>query len=240
MYKKYLVAFPCYNKNNIDTILECIKNIKLYLPNAKIVIVDSDSYDKTYFNIINNLYSDIDIHDIKNKSYTFGCIWHVYENYKDYEFYYFIHDSVIIKENLEYLSLKDLVIPIYARSGFWLGKNTNIKYPNYGFKRKDEISFILNNYKKYSSEEFQYSIPQYFNLVVGEIMFINRKILDILYKYNYNKMVPLTKHEASGHERSWGIVFEKLGYDIEKHSLCGDLFNLPDYSKFEKMYLSRK
>ena len=66
-------------------ILKCIEQIKKYYPDEDIVVVDSDSDDKSYFDLIRN-----DVLDIieGNHNYEIGAYIKAYEAHPNQEKYY--------------------------------------------------------------------------------------------------------------------------------------------------------
>jgi hypothetical protein len=44
-----MFVIPCKYTNSCPFIIELVKDIRLYHPNDKIVVIDSDSEDKSYF-----------------------------------------------------------------------------------------------------------------------------------------------------------------------------------------------
>jgi hypothetical protein len=93
-----------------DYIRNCIFSIKkFYQDTVDIVIVDSDSTDKSYFDL--KLDNNLIIEDIGNKQYEYGSIIHGYKNYPNYDNYVFLQDSMILDRSIDELSqLNDTVI----------------------------------------------------------------------------------------------------------------------------------
>ena len=98
MQNKRLFVISCYFDGSNEAIFNNTNSILKHYKNPKIVIVDSDSPDKTYFNKIRS--SNIEILDVKNKNYDTGAYWIAFNKFNDFDNYYFLQDSTIIKENL--------------------------------------------------------------------------------------------------------------------------------------------
>ena len=104
MNKDRLFVISCYFDGSNDAIFNCTNSIIDNYENPKILVIDSDSPDKSYFNKLNNL--SIEILDAKNKNYDTGAYWIGFKKYNDYEHYYFLQDSIKIKQNLIMYSYK--------------------------------------------------------------------------------------------------------------------------------------
>jgi len=81
-------------------IKECVDSITQFHPNEKIVIVDSQSEDKSYYDLFSE-YDNIDILDDCNPYRVPGALWETYKKYPNEPYYIFIQDSVILKKSLE-------------------------------------------------------------------------------------------------------------------------------------------
>jgi hypothetical protein len=79
-------------------IYECIKRIKTYHPFDKIVIVDSASEDKSYFE---NIPPDVEIMDVNNTSYGVNAYHRAWYSYRHEDFYYCIYDSLFLNRSLK-------------------------------------------------------------------------------------------------------------------------------------------
>lgn len=81
-------------------IYECVNAIEnSYGNEVEIIIVDSCSTDKSYFEL-KEKYNNVFIEDICNRNYEYGSIMHGFKKYNQYEKYVFIQDSLIIKSKL--------------------------------------------------------------------------------------------------------------------------------------------
>lgn len=81
-------------------ILECINSIKKYHPNEKIIIVDSKSEDKSYFDFFKDD-SQIIIFDEKNEYRQPGSFEIIYTTFPNESYYVMIHDSMILKKSIQ-------------------------------------------------------------------------------------------------------------------------------------------
>ena len=106
MNNKRVFVISCYFDGSNDAIFNSTNSILDLYDNPKIVVVDSDSPDKSYFNKIQS--SNIAILDVKNKNYDTGAYWIAFNKFNDFDNYYFLQDSTIIKENLSSFENNDL------------------------------------------------------------------------------------------------------------------------------------
>lgn len=76
----------------IDILIKTIENIKFFYNEFDIVIIDSDSDDKTVFSLVPD---DCIIEYCKNKNWELGAWRYAFNNYNNYKVYMFIQDSLI-------------------------------------------------------------------------------------------------------------------------------------------------
>jgi hypothetical protein len=196
-----------------STIIDVVDACKVHMPNEKIVVVDSDSEDKSYYELI-------DVFDIieGNSNYEAGAIWKAFEKYPDEDYYLLLQDTTIPTTNL-IKELKDNdVIGFWYTNDWesdmegcreWAIKNikiTNIEYISYGFKS------ILNN-----------------------IFIVKNKVLKELKDKSFNKVLPNDKISSASMERLWGIVFKQMGYKL-KH-LLPHIYDVSKYTLHENPYI---
>jgi hypothetical protein len=75
-----------------DFLIKTIENIKLFYDEFDIVIIDSDSDDKTCFSLVPD---DCIIDYCKNKNWELGAWNYAFNKYNNYLVYMFIQDSLI-------------------------------------------------------------------------------------------------------------------------------------------------
>ena len=75
-----------------DILIETIKNLKIFYDEFDIVIIDSDSDDKTVFDLVPD---DCIIEYCKNKNWELGAWYYAFNKYNYYNVYMFIQDSLI-------------------------------------------------------------------------------------------------------------------------------------------------
>jgi hypothetical protein len=205
---------------NQSRLFELIDSIKKHQPNEKIVVVDSNSEDKSYFEKIKD---DCIIEDISNSNYLEGALWYCYEKYKDENFFYLVQDSMILKKNIESFKENDVTHLSYFPYHY------NYKY---GRQMEEFCSKIL-----YEKTDYKYFIPKY--AIFGSTIYIKRELLDKLKNKGFNKVLPKNKMEMESLERLWAVVLEQEGYNTEEIGLIrNDKFSENEY--FYKFWLDRQ
>ena len=101
-----MFIIPCKYDGTLDGVLqrspirECIQSIVELHPNEKVVVVDSDSGDKSYFQDIQK-YDNVTILDCRNNNRVCGAFYEAYKNFPDKETYILVHDSLIFKKSIQ-------------------------------------------------------------------------------------------------------------------------------------------
>ena len=80
------------SKNPTNVLIETVKGIQLYYPEFDIVIIDSDSTDKTWYQYIPE---GCKIEFIGNKGWELGAWTYAFNKYNTYKVYMFMQDSLI-------------------------------------------------------------------------------------------------------------------------------------------------
>jgi len=177
-----------------------VDGIRKFHKDEKIVVVDSDSNDKSYLDVLKNKY-DVIIEDIANKNWMVGAYWYAYKKYPNEEFYYFMHDSMIVKDNLDYMKKEDLtIIMSFSR---------NIGDYNRWGKRitRDTI--------------YEYKIDG--RGCYGPMFFCKNKVMKKMLDEGIDKILPENKADTWYSERAYGFFLEEQGYDLDKCSMYGDV-----------------
>jgi hypothetical protein len=250
---KHLFILPCYYNSANPVIFNAVKSIRQFHPYSPIVVVDSGSEDKSYFEILRTY--DVIIEDIENVNYDTGAFWYVYKKYKHINFFYFLHDSIEVYDNLFDLLYYDITSIRYFDSGNFIGGQYVLQKKIDGMKKyishklglmkweKDMIGFdnqLQKDWVKNQLTSTKYWIPNYFVALFGPMMCINRSVLDKLEKGGLAKVLPSNKIEQMGMERIFGIALAQEGYNIINQSLQGNhLKGNLNKSRFNKYILNR-
>tara|TARA_R100000008_G_C3587657_1_gene173822 strand:- start:5354 stop:6121 length:768 start_codon:yes stop_codon:yes gene_type:complete len=207
MSKGTFVIICRYNKEKA-LIFNCLKSIRKHHPDHEIFVVDSDSEDKSYFDIVKNEFN-VTVEDIGNKNYTTGAIWHMFNNNKR-DYYYILHDSTEIFGNLDSHTRYDVVPTMIS--------NDNFKWPVYPSKKPDDAEWNEANRSYKWAEEQVTNLTKFkfkesgFRCIGGCQILCNIKVLQELKKFNFDKILPTNKYEEECTERLWGFALDELGY----------------------------
>ena len=92
-----MFVVPCKFDPKRPVIFECIENIQAHHADPDILVIDSDSPDKSYLNWCRR--RGCVVADIANHGYATGAWAYAVRNYPD-DFYYLMFDSVSVQSNL--------------------------------------------------------------------------------------------------------------------------------------------
>jgi len=195
-----MFVIPCKYNPKFPFVIQLVDDIRKYHKNEKIVVVDSDSDDKSYLDILKNDFNVI-IEDVANRNWMVGAYWYVFKKYPNEDFYYFMHDSMRVKDNLDYIKEKDLTIIMdFPR---------NIAYFNSWGDR-------ITNESKY-----EYKLDG--RGCYGPIFFCKNKVMKKMQDMGADKFLPINKQETGYCEGCYGFFLEDQGYDLSECSLYGDV-----------------
>ncbi len=252
MKSKRIFIISCYFDGSNKAVLDCVSSIKKYYLNPKIVVIDSNSPNKTYFNKLKK--DEVIVLNSKNKNYDTGAYWIGFKKFSKYEYFYFLQDSVKFKANLSKFEQNTLNTFRYFLSTNVVGgvsfrktkKNISKKVADifkkdkkihdlYGFNNISEIKWVKKQLKK-----TKFFLPSSWVSVFGPIFMCKKKVMIDLKKKNFHKILPTNKEQQMCMERLFGIAFQQLGYDCTQ-SIQGDNFKKPyKTSNFEKIFFKRK
>lgn len=252
-YENHVFVVACYFDGSNKMIYSCVNSIRYFHPDSEIMIVDSNSPDRSYFEL--SKMEKISIIDCKNKNYDTGAYWIAFNN-SSYDYYYFLQDSIVLKSPLFYTMENRLMILRYFPShkeigGFKMVKGrldallfglTKFYRPNsvksiegFGFNNFDEIEWCQKQLNK-----INIVFPQLFTSVFGPVFFCHRVVMQDLKSINFDSILPENKLQQMCMERLFGIVLTSLNYDVH-NSIQGNHFLCElDYNGIEKYILARK
>ena len=251
MNTKKIFVIACYYDGSNRSIFECVNSIQKYYKSAKIVVIDSNSPDKTYFQRLKE--KKVTVYNAKNKNYDTGAYWFAYKKFKKASFFYFLQDSVIFKKNLSNYEKNDLTTFRYFLSFDQIGgrkmektrKNIQKRIHDL-FKRKvklkdhDIYGFDFEkqiNWCKLKLNKTDYFMPKIWLSVFGPIFMCKRVVMDKLHKKRFHNILPTNKLEQMCMERLFGIAFQQEGYDASQ-SVQGEHFTTPfETPNFKKKIL---
>lgn len=176
-----MFIIPC-KFDSRSPILECIQSIQKFYPNEKIVIVDSCSNDKSYFDYIKPEVFDI----IEgNYNYEIGAYLTAYKKYPNEDKYFCIHDSLIMTGKINDFDLNKLLITVQWFNGFW--------------DDAEQKAFAENMIGKTL-------VNSQFIGCFGSIMICDGVVLNKLQKFIKPHHLPTNKKQSCAFERILGIL----------------------------------
>ena len=194
-----MFVIACRFNSKYPNVINLVDQILHFHPNEKIIVVDSDSEDKSYFQKLKS--KGIIVEDIKNKHRELGAYWHAYKKYPNEEHYFFLHDSMKLKGSLDEYRNQDLTLLNY-------------------FDRKGDI---LDRWSKKVENKTPYKYKKDGLGCYGPIFFCKPSVMEELRKNNVDTVLPNNKIEGWYTERAYGFFFEELGYNLKEVSLYGDV-----------------
>ena len=210
-----MFVIPCKYSNSNNFIEPLINSIKLYMPNEKIAIYDSYSEDLSYL----DKFEGIDIY-CNNKGYVDSAIWNAYNTYKIEQFFYVLHDSMLLNGNVDYLRNNEF---------------TSYMYFNSAWDNQYQI-----NYSKEQINKTQIQWKDSFIGLFGITFFCKREVLDKLNNVGLSNIIPSNKNEMMASERIWGLALEHIGVDITKNTIKGDFSNRFQNAIIDKFFVGRE
>jgi hypothetical protein len=212
---------------------QCVESILKYHPMEKVVIVDSDSSDKSYY----EKYDGDDrviILDGVNQYRHPGSYEVIYERFPNEPYYVIIHDSIIFKKSIQ----KFLKSPNEFYSFMYFRETTQSEEDRH-------ISWYRNifNETKYIPPEPYTTIRAAFGHISVIKNSMMRKMKDggLLAKFKTKD-----KWEDQNCERVLGIWAEQEGYSPEEYNIEGDFLHRygdvmsDNLEYFTKIFLNRQ
>lgn len=228
---KVLAVIPCFNSSEKSYIINCVSKLKKSNPSFDIIIVDSDSQDKSYFEIVRSLGARI--LDVKNKHYDIGALETGINKYPDYDYYILIHDSLLISKSIfKYAQ----TYPVFVFRNFlctakiggfkilnsrwsafeWiLNKFSNSKakrdhVSGYGFDNQEQLKYFRD-----ICNCIGLTIPEYWLGTFGPIFGISKEIALEMKELGIFKNKPTNKNEQMAFERIIGLYLNtKYGHNM--------------------------
>jgi len=221
-----MFVIPCKYSEQNPIIFECVSRIKQYQPEERILIVDSASEDKSYFNCL----EDVEIADINNVNYGTNAFKYALDNYPEEQFFYCIYDSLLLHNSLEHLKLNPLtVIRHFCSPPTGIGWNADGTSLSVWANRQMHVHMGIG-------------LPDTYTGVMGPMLMCDRSVLENLSDLGFFSILPTNKYELCAMERILGCALYHLGCKIEENSLQGemvDFFGQYDNTYVEKVNMAR-
>jgi hypothetical protein len=180
-------------------VFQCIESIQEHHDNPIIIVVDSDSDDKSYLSWCVN--HGCRIGPTNNHLRAFGAHAWAYRHNPDADFFYLTFDSVIINANLDYLQERPVTAIRHwsnAMHGWgWDGAGTPLEV--WGGQQLERMGIPF---------------PDAYTGIMGPVMFAQKETCDELDKIGYWFAQTTTEYEHCAMERVAGISLAHIGYPI--------------------------
>lgn len=187
-----MIVFPCRYDSERPVIFRAVETARAHMPNERILVVDSDSPDKTYLDRVQQMGAIPAC--IANRHYETGALWYAYRKYPDESFFYLLHDSTEILKDLSPLRRH----PVSAFQGLKNWDRTTMAH----WEWADQVMMATD-------------IPQLrsgFWMLMGCMQFVHSSLLRVLAHLRFDLVLPTTKPESQAMERLWGVAYAHLGY----------------------------
>jgi len=197
-----MFIIPCKFKRKFPFVLELVNSIRKFHTNERIVVVDSDSDDKSYFDELRKF--NVDVMDIQNKNWMIGAYWSAFYEFPEEDFYYFLHDSMIVKSNLDIFKQKDLTTMMYF-------DRTIGNFNTWGdrISKESKFKYVFSGYGCY-----------------GPIFFCKNKVMTHMKMMGADNFLPSNKTETGYCEGCYGYFLEEQGFDLKECSLFGNVLEV--------------
>jgi len=188
-----------------------IASIRVFHPNEKILIVDSDSEDTTYLKRLGEI-SNVIADPAENRNYIDGALWYAYNKYPNEEWYCLLQDTITLKHSFdEFINGESLFYSLMWFSEVMTGPR--------------ELEYLDEMYEKHLKN---YRSKRNSTVVGcwGPCFVAKKEILDRLKNNNLDKCVPNDKFGSNVTERLWGMCLEAEGIDIKKNTIDGNFLEI--------------
>ena len=209
-----MFVIPCKYTDK-SPIVECVRSVRRHYPDELIVVVDSDSDDKSYFKSLEEY--NVSIEDISNKNFLEGALWHCFDRYQNEEFIYLIQDSMKIKMNFDYVEDRDFTCIASFPNNCWA--------ENFEGGSAAQKEFCKKSLEKIGYQYLESDIN--WHPVFGISFFISRTLMSALKEKGMDTYLPSNKMEMEASERLWGMVLYQEGIDVAE--AC--IMNTPMHTK---------
>jgi len=157
----------------------------------KICVVDSDSSDFTNYKLVKSAFPEVSMYFVKNKNYEYGAWKYILDEHPDYDVYFCIQDTIIIKSHINLSLVNDTnAYTFHDNSGFFA--HESIKSRGMEFLRHDGINCdsLINTH---------------FTLAQHSIFIVNNKVMNDIFKTL--TIPPIDKDGSCIYERNFGLYF---------------------------------
>ncbi len=218
-----MFIIPCKFDPERPIVFECVERIQKFHPGEKIVVIDSDSNDKTYLKKLQNEFS-IDVIDARNRNYATAGYLIGFSAFDDHDFYYMIHDSLLLSRNISHVEYDDF---------------TTVRHfftPTTGWGW-DESGVPLSEWADVQmGQHMNTPVWNRFTGVLGPMFMAKNNVIKNLIRCGFFNILPQSKYHLCAMERIAGIALEACGYD-PTNSLQGEMVDF--YDEYDETFVEK-
>jgi len=200
--KEPAVLIVILSKSPNAILHQCLDNMfKIQIKdktNYKVCVVDSDSDSMDIYERIKVDFPTVELHFIKNKNYEYGAWKFASEHYPNYDIYFCIQDSVIIKKEVP-LSIVD-------------DKNAYIWFHKSGYHLNQSVKAVGKFNMNRAGIKYNNIINSHFTIAQHNSFIVNKNIMKDIFKTLISS--PTNKRGSRSYERVFGIYFIKKNIKI--------------------------
>jgi hypothetical protein len=195
--KKVIITYSCYNPP--VCLVESIQSVyNLQITNEyyyKIICIDNGSNILTSYDIIKKKFPYVEIIYANNKNYEWGAYKYTLNNFPNYDIYFCLQDTIIIKKQIDLTLIKNnCTYTHFHLSGF---------HSHLSIKKNNNYNRLMKNINLNVDD----IIDSYFNLARNNIYIITKSDLHDLFETFTNP--PIEKIDTNIYERLIGMYFIK-------------------------------
>lgn len=193
-----MIVLACHHRAVDDFVVPCVRSLRHWMPEERVVVVDSASPDRSYMPVVRELGAEVA--EIENRHYETGAWWYAYFHFPEEAFFYFLHDSVLVTASLHAYRERPFTAVGYMDT--WSGCDQ---------RHIDRVHVLM--------QRTAYVVPPKFPALFGSMFFCARAVLTPMVGRGLPTVLPVDKFEAECLERVWGIALQAEGHDVLANSL---------------------
>lgn len=160
--------------------------------NYKICVIDSDSEDFTNYEKIKQDFPNVELCFVKNKNYEYGAWKYGYSTFPNYDIYFCIQDTIIIKSKIPLHAVNDNYSYSFDKY--------NTGYFHAPYLKEEGIEFMEDSGLDYKGE-----IEQWFPLAQHSCFIVSNSVIKDIFLTL--KRAPTNKAGSMIYERNFGLYF---------------------------------
>lgn len=203
-----MFCLSCYY-TSASPIVKCVDSILKHHPNETVVIVDSHSPDKSYFDSFKDNENVVILDDVNDNRHP-GTFKTIYKYYPDEPYYVMIHDSIVFKKSIQEFLNSD----VEFRSIMY--------FPETVQGRGDRH----NQWYRECFADTKYTAPDGGERIMGSfghMGILRNSMMKKLHESGFlDKFVSTDKWEDQNCERILGMVAAQEGWPADQYTIEGD------------------